>query len=443
MSSERHATWVTEVRGKKPARALGACVLEVKNGPDKGATAQVRSLRFRAGALQGNDLQLKDPSVSGHHFEIQLEPLGYRIRDLGSRNGTFVGGTRVLDAFLPSPGVITAGATELSFRVTDDVVELPASSADRFGPLLGASLPMRELFAQLERLAQGEATVLVTGETGTGKELVAEALHENSPRASGPLVVVDCGALAPTLVESELFGHEKGAFTGANEARAGVFERAKGGTVFLDEIGELALELQPRLLRVLERREVQRLGGKAPVKVDVRIVAATHRELEAEVNKGKFRADLFYRLSVLRVQMPALRERLEDVPLLVEHFLTSLKLPGAAAVDKATLDRLSAHAWPGNVRELRNAVERLAYGAAPFNAKPTVAVASTDGGGAGVDLEVPFLLQKEQLVGAFERRYAEALLKYSGDNLAKGARKAGLTRMAVVKMMTRLNLLGP
>ncbi|MBL8954280.1 MAG: sigma 54-interacting transcriptional regulator [Myxococcaceae bacterium] len=436
---DRHATWVTEVQGRRPVRALGACALEVVKGPDKGARAAVKQVRFRVGALQGNDLQLKDPSVSGHHFELTLEPLGYRVRDLGSRNGTFVGSTRVLDGYVTSPGVLRAGATEISFQVTDEIVELPASTATSFGPLLGQSVAMRELFAQLERLAAGESTVLVTGETGTGKELVAEALHEAGPRAKGPLVVVDCGALAPTLVESELFGHEKGAFTGATDARAGVFERANGGTVFLDEIGELPLELQPRLLRVLERREVTRLGGKGPVKVDVRVVAATHRELEAEVNKGRFRADLFYRLSVLRVHMPPLRDRLDDVPLLAEHFLQSLKLPGATSLDKAAIDRLQAHAWPGNVRELRNAIERLAHGAAPFTSAPAAA-APAGLSGVAIDLEQPFLLQKEALVNAFERRYAEALLKVSGDNLAAAARKAGLTRMAVVKMLSRLGL---
>jgi DNA-binding NtrC family response regulator len=434
--ADRRATWITEVKGKRPGRALGACTLEVTQGPDKGTKAAVKQVRFKVGALQGNDLQLKDPSVSGHHFELQLEPLGYRIRDLASRNGTFIGATRVLDAFVPSPGRIQAGATEIAFNVTDEVVELPASTASAFGPLLGQSVAMRELFAQLERLAAGDSTVLVTGETGTGKELVAEALHEAGSRAKGPLVVVDCGALAPTLVESELFGHEKGAFTGADQARPGVFERASGGTVFLDEIGELPLELQPRLLRVLERREVMRLGGKGPLKVDVRVVAATHRELEAEVNKGRFRADLFYRLSVLRVHMPALRDRLDDVPLLAENFLSTLRLPGATPLDRSAMDRLQAHAWPGNVRELRNAIERLAYGAAPFSAP----VGASSANLGSIDLEVPFLLQKDALVTAFERRYAEALLKVSGDNLAAAARKAGLTRMAVVKMLSRLGL---
>jgi DNA-binding NtrC family response regulator len=273
--------------------------------------------------------------------------------------------------------------------------------------------------------------VLINGETGVGKELVAEAIALASPRKDGPLVVVDCSALAPTLVESELFGHEKGAFTGAVASREGVFERAKGGTVFLDEIGELPLELQPRLLRVLERREVQRLGGKAPVPVDVRILAATHRSLEEEVNKGRFRADLFYRLSVLRVEVPPLRSRKEDIPQLISHFGGEGFSPG-----EAMLKRLVAHDWPGNVRELRNAVERL-----KANAEPLVAsVPSSSATSQPVSLEEPFLVQKERLVLAFERQYAEALVKSSGGNLAEAARRAGVSRMAVVKMLARLGL---
>jgi DNA-binding NtrC family response regulator len=265
-----------------------------------------------------------------------------------------------------------------------------------------------------------------------GKELVAEAIALASPRKDGPLVVVDCSALAPTLVESELFGHEKGAFTGAVASREGVFERAKGGTVFLDEIGELPLELQPRLLRVLERREVQRLGGKAPVPVDVRILAATHRSLEEEVNKGRFRADLFYRLSVLRVEVPPLRSRKEDIPMLIGHFGGAGFQPG-----EAMLKRLVAHDWPGNVRELRNAVERLKAKAEPLVA----AVAPSSGATAQpISLEEPFLVQKERMVLAFERQYAEALVKVSGGNLAEAARRAGVSRMAVVKMLARLGL---
>jgi len=296
VTAERR-TWVTRVGGERPRRALAAYTLTVVKGANAGTTVRVESPRFRIGALEGNGLTLRDPAVSGLHCELSHDELGVRVRDLGSKNGTFIEGVRVLDAVLTGKARLMVGATELEFAPAGLDIEVEASEAQAFGPLLGQSVLMRELFKQLESFAATDSTVLVNGETGVGKELVAEAIAQASNRANGPLVVVDCSALAPNLVESELFGHEKGAFTGATQARAGVFERATGGTVFLDEIGELPLELQPRLLRVLERREVQRVGGNAPIPVDVRIVAATHRRLEEEVNKGRFRADLFYRLS--------------------------------------------------------------------------------------------------------------------------------------------------
>ncbi|MEW6430499.1 MAG: sigma 54-interacting transcriptional regulator [Myxococcota bacterium] len=431
--TDRQSTWVTRMGGDRPRRALAVYTLTVAKGADRGKQVRVDRPRFSVGALDGNGLKLVDPTVSGLHLELSHDDAGIRVRDLGSRNGTFVDGVRVVEAILTGAATLTLGATELRFEPQAGAVELPASGVDRFGPLVGSSLPMRELYAQLEAFAKTDSTVLIHGETGTGKELVAEALVQASSRAERPLVVVDCSALAPTLVESELFGHEKGAFTGATQAKPGVFERASGGTVFLDEVGELPLELQPRLLRVLERREVQRLGAKAPTPVDVRILAATHRALEAEVNAGRFRADLFYRLSVLRVETPPLRERREDVPALVRHFAG----PGFT-VDEKTMRRLVAHDWPGNVRELRNAVERLRAGAQPLVAAPAATAPSP---GAVVRLDEPFLVQKERLVQAFERDYAKALLEACGGNLAEGARMAGVSRMAVVKMLGRLGLL--
>ena len=421
---------MTRVGGANPHRALATYTLKVLKGADAGKEVRVESPRFRVGALEGNGLRLADPAVSGLHVELAHDDAGVRVRDLGSRNGTFIDGVRVADAWLTAECVLRLGATELLFTPAHGSVEVAASATESFGPLKGTSVAMRELFAQLENFARTESTVLINGETGVGKELVAEAIAISSARKDGPLVVVDCSALAPTLVESELFGHEKGAFTGAAASREGVFERAKGGTVFLDEIGELPLELQPRLLRVLERREVQRLGGKAPVPVDVRILAATHRSLEEEVNKGRFRADLFYRLSVLRVDVPPLRERKEDIAPLVAHFGG----PGFNP-SEAMLKRLVAHDWPGNVRELRNAVERL-----KVNAEPLVARPAGSGSSQAVSLDEPFLVQKERLVLGFERQYAEALLKACGGNLAEAARLAGVSRMAVVKMLARLGL---
>jgi two-component system, NtrC family, response regulator GlrR len=434
-------SWVTEMHGHQLGRSLRRCRLRVLRGQEQGQVALLEQARFRIGAHPGNDLRLKDTTVSGHHCELALEPEGIRIRDLGSRNGTRVGGCRILEGWL-EPGVpFQLGGAELVVELTDDAVDVPVSSAERFHSLLGRSVAARELFAQLERASKVESTLLITGETGTGKELAAEAVIDAGARVSKPRVVVDCGALASALVESHLFGHEKGAFTGAVAARAGAFERASGGTVFLDEIGELPLELQPKLLRVLERREVQRLGGDSMIPVDVRVIAATHRSLEEECNRGRFRADLFYRVSVLRVRMPSLRERPDDIPLLARHFLRECTGRADAELPDATAQQLKDHAWPGNVRELRNAVERIAAGEpAPLTAGSSAVAGSTDSTGIP-DIETPFRLQKERLVGAFELRYAEALLAYAQGNLAKAARKAGMDRMAVVKLLSRHGLL--
>ncbi|MBL8912141.1 MAG: sigma 54-interacting transcriptional regulator [Archangium sp.] len=432
---DRRGTWVTQVAGGR-GRALASYRLTVTRGSSQGKAVQVRSPALRIGALAGNALQLDDPSVSGIHCELTHDEEGIRVRDLGSLNGTLIDGVLVRDAVLTRGATLSLGATEVRFEPGDEVVPLPASEAERFGPLLGKSAVMRELFHVLDGFAKSDATVLLRGETGAGKEAVAEALVQHGPRANAALVVVDCSALAPSLIESELFGHEKGAFTGAVSTREGAFERAHGGTVFLDEIGELPLELQPRLLRALERREVQRVGGSKPITVDVRIIAATHRALEEEVNRGRFRADLFYRLSVLRVDVPALRTRKEDLELLATHF-------AGRSIDAVTLERFKQHDWPGNVRELRNAVERWKAGAEPMQSTPGWPAASgsdikSAGEPAGaIDLSRPYLEQKERMVGAFERRYVKALLAACKGNLAEGARIAGVSRMAVVKLVSR------
>jgi transcriptional regulator with GAF, ATPase, and Fis domain len=414
--------------------------LEVHQGPDSPKIAQVRQTRFRVGALPSNDLRLTDPAVSRHHFELLLEDGGFRIRDLGSRNGTFVGDVQVREAILSQNARIRIGDTVIAFSLADESVDVPASPADRFGSLLGRSRAMRELFLELERVAATDATVLINGETGTGKEAVAEAIVGASPRAQGPLVIVDCGALAPTLVESELFGHEKGAYTGAVGSCAGAFERADGGTVLLDEIGELPLPLQPKLLRVLDTRQVQRLGGRTRKKFDIRILAATHRVLEEKVNQGSFRADLYYRLSVISLRLPPLRERREDIPLLAEHFLARDLEAMQTILTPEIVERLTEYGWPGNVRELRNAVERLALGSDPIGNGPCIQGASETSSGP-IDLNTPFRIQKDRLIRDFEARYAKSLLEYSPGNVSKAARKAGMDRMAVIKLLQRHGLL--
>ncbi|HEY3354485.1 MAG TPA: sigma 54-interacting transcriptional regulator [Polyangia bacterium] len=429
--------------------------LEVRQGPDAGLARDFDSDRIVLGTAPGTDLTLTDREVSRHHCEIQLGPDGYLLRDLGSTNGTFVEGLRAREVFLRDGAGLELGATRLAFRALADEAEIELCADDRFGGLIGVSAGMRRVFATLAKIAPRDVTALVTGESGTGKELVAQALHRASARSGGPFIVVDCGAMPATLMENEIFGHERGAFTGADRARAGAFERADGGTLFFDEIGELPLELQPKLLRALEGREVARLGGGAPRKVDVRVVAATNRDLRAEVNRGGFRGDLFYRLSVVEVRLPPLRERPEDVPALVRHFLDEAARRAGGGADyqlgPRTLERLQRHRWPGNVRELRNFVERsvsLAEGAlidgtltgleAP--AAPPAAPAPADAVAPAALLTLPFKAAKRLFTEPFERAYLEALLARVGGNVSKAAREADLDRAYLTQILKKYDL---
>ncbi|MFZ5470245.1 MAG: sigma-54 interaction domain-containing protein [Myxococcota bacterium] len=315
----------------------------------------------------------------------------------------------------------------------------PAEPTHYFG-LCGHSPAMRRLFTQLERVAPTDSTVLVTGETGSGKELVAQALHARSPRRDKPLVALDCGALSKNLVESELFGHEKGAFTGATTTHEGAFERAHQGTLFLDEVGELPLTLQPKLLRVLESREVRRVGGERSFGVDVRVLAATNRDLAAEMRGGRFRADLYYRLAVAHVHVPALRHRREDVPLLIEHFWS--RLPGERPPPPPELvEEWMAHDWPGNVRELANAVARVA-----ILEEPPASAQSDEPSEVmhvHVDVGEPFHQAKRRLLEEFDRRFVTALLRRHGGNVSAAARAAGIDRMSIHKILARLGLENP
>ncbi len=298
--------------------------LAVTAGPDASASFAPTSAKTVVGSGEAAELRLADPTVSRFHAELEAHDGAVRIRDLGSRNGLFVDGVRIFDAALHNGAVISLGQTRVVFTLDAEPVRVPISARDRFGVMVGRSLAMRRAFSVLERAAASEATVLLGGETGTGKEAAAESIHRESQRRDGPFVVVDCGAVPANLLESELFGHEKGAFTGADRARSGAFEEASGGTLFLDEIGELESDLQPKLLRVLEKREIKRVGSSKYAPVDVRIVAATNRNLRVEVNDKRFRSDLYYRLAVIEVTLPPLRERAEDLPPLVESILERL-----------------------------------------------------------------------------------------------------------------------
>ncbi len=406
----------------------------------------VSGLPLRVGANPGNDIVLRDTTASRVHAELSAEPTGVRVRDLGSTNGSWRQGVRLYDAIVPA-GLITMGESQLLIA-SEAPAKQALTEAARFGPLVGQSAPMRALFKTMSQVSRSNSTVLVRAESGSGKELVARALHEASERASKPYVVFDCAAAAPTLIESALFGHEKGAFTGATTRKIGVFEEAAGGTLFLDEIGELPLELQPRLLRALEAREIRRVGGDKSVPIDVRLIAATHRDLAREVNDGQFREDLYYRLAVVRLRIPPLRERLDDLRVLVEHLM--LQAVGGderrvetllAAMDETQWERLRAHPWRGNVRELRNAVERSLAMADSLSPSSDLEPAKLTGGDPeAVQLDQPFLEQKQQLLEAFEARYLQAMVDKHEGNLSRAAANAGIDRMYFKRLLKKYGL---
>ncbi len=418
---------------------LARLEVTVTAGADAGKRAASDRGLVRVGTAPELDLVLTDPTVSRHHCDLAVRGARVLVTDHRSSNGTFADGVRLYEAEVGAGTILRVGQSTLQVQSTEDTVQVPLSSRDRFGALLGQSPAMRRAFAILERVAATDATVLLEGESGTGKELAAEGLHAASPRADGPFVVFDCGAVQRELVESTLFGHVRGAFTGAVGDRAGLLEEADGGTIFLDEIGELPLDVQPKLLRALEKREVRPVGTNATRKVDVRIVAATNRNLEAEVNAGRFRADLYYRLAALRVELPPLRARAEDIPQLVQHFVEMLSPAGTTPPrlsDKA-LATLASQPWPGNVRELRNAVER-ALSVLGGEAFVTASVPTGAAPGAGTDLlTLPLLEARDRVLEEFEKRYLAEALRRNGGNVTATAREAGVNRKLIQRMMRR------
>ena len=334
--------------------------LVVVSGTDLQKAFAIEGKEVTIGSQGDNHCVLTDPTVSRHHAVIEETGEGYVLRDLGSTNGTYLSGILIKEAHLEYGSIIALGNTRLQFVPLEERVEILPSEEHYFGDVFGGSLEMRRIFSMLKKISPSDITVTIEGETGTGKELVARAIHSHSQRAKGPFMVIDCGSISKNLIESELFGHEKGAFTGATQTRRGAFEMADGGTIFIDEIGELGLEMQPKLLRVLEQREVRRVGGNEVFKVNVRVVAATNRDLASEVQKGRFREDLFYRISVVRIHLPPLREKGEDIPLLAQQFARELseqyRSGGDVAVSAEALEILRHYYWPGNVRELKNVI---------------------------------------------------------------------------------------
>lgn len=436
----------------------------IVDSPDAKENNRVHSFaqdEVRIGSGAEADITLADGSVSREHVAIRLLPDGFHLTDLGSTNGTFVGDLRVREVVVASETLLRLGKTALRLIPLSETVEHEVSPRASFGRMLGASAAMRETFALLERVAASDLTVLVEGETGTGKELAAEGLHDASGRA-GEFIAINCGAIPRELLESELMGHEKGAFTGAVRERKGAFVAADKGTLFLDEVGELPLDMQAKLLRALERREVKAVGSDRSVQVDVRVVAATNKNLAKESKAGRFRQDLYYRLAVVTVKIPPLRTRLEDLRLLVDGIWEELGrrrkaqgLPSPEKLDATAMGMLTRYDFPGNVRELRNIVERWAvlgtHGTpgetSPLGpGSPTTPPSSTLSGAQGDPfadvIDLPYHEAKDALTERFERAFTQSILEKSGGNVSKAARDAGIDRRHLQRMMARFGIRG-
>ena len=426
--------------------------LIVVSGLARGKRVPVRD-RVRVGKSSDNDLVLPDDTVSRHHCEIVRTENGIVVRDLESTNHTKVGRTKVREATIDDGTTLTVGNVEVVLRSEPGRAHVLPSEASRFGDALGPSLAMRTIFGVLERIAPTDASVLIEGETGTGKDVLARSIHSYSPRKDDPFVVVDCGAISYNLIESELFGHERGAFTGAVSARQGAFEVAGAGTIFLDEVGELPLDVQPKLLRVLEAGEFRRVGGNRVAKANARIVAATKRNLKEEVDRGKFREDLYFRLSVVPITVPPLRTRREDIPPLIEHFLELARQrdPAAASISlsRETISSLTAHDWPGNVRELRNVLDRAIYMATASDENELrlvdLPVTAAPGGSKGVidfDAGQSYREVRANFEADFERRYVSWLLDRHQGNISAAAREARMDRKHLYDLARKHGLRG-
>jgi DNA-binding NtrC family response regulator len=427
----------------KPVRTTELAVALVRvaragSGPAGGAEAVGE--RTSVGSAEGNALRLDDRGVSRFHLEVAATPGGIEVVDLGSTNGTWLGPVRVQRALVPSGTTLRVGGCELVVADAGASAEaLP--DEEQLSGLRGRSMPMKRLMTKVRSVATSNVAVLVTGESGTGKELVARAIHDLGARAAGPFEVVDCGALVPTLVASELFGHERGAFSGADTRHVGAFERASGGTLFLDEIGELPMGIQSALLGALERKRVRRLGAKTDVAIDVRVVAATHRDLRSEVNEGRFRLDLFYRLAVVTLQTPPLRQRPDDIALLADHFLRQAGRtePLAHWLSPEALRSLESRPFEGNVRELRNLIEALvALGELP-DASDAASSDPADAAPGQAALR-SYREARDDAMSRFEREYIAALMTLTAGNASRAARLAHMDRSHLLDLLRKHGL---
>jgi DNA-binding NtrC family response regulator len=456
-----------------PTLHLRRCMLQMADDPSQEWTFDKEEIRI--GSMDDNDIVLADDTVSRYHCRIVQDETSYIVMDNASTNGTFINKVRVREGFLKPGCTLSVGQSQLKWNAREEEVPILPSRADRCGGLIGGNAKMRELYSIIEKIAPTATTVVIDGETGTGKEVVAQSIHSLSPRSRNELVVFDCGAVPPNLIESELFGHEKGSFTGAMMSREGLFEMADGGTLFLDELGELPIDLQPKLLRALEQREVRRVGATKPQKVDVRIIAATNRNLEDEVRAGRFRQDLFYRLSVVRLHLPALRDRTDDIPTLVQHFLdhgSYNRQPGGGprvrSVAREALVALQHYPWPGNVRELLNVIERavsfcdhgvieasdlpdyIRTAKAPPREQPRRAASVAPAASLApqppptpeelLAVGVTFKDAKERWVATFERDYIVQMLRRNNGNISHAARHADIDRKYFRKLMKKYDI---
>ncbi len=438
-------TQLIERNGKTVARRLQKVRVVVVEGPDKGATFEGAQDEIRIGGSDDNDLVLTDPAVSRRHLSLTLTGDGIRVNDLGSTNGVYLGDVRVHDVVLPGAREVSLGDSRVRVEPLAEAVEHELSAGVRFGRLVGSSVAMREVFAVLERIAASDITVLVEGETGSGKELVADAIHRQGARAGGPFIAVDCGAIPREALEGELFGVEKPAE--GQRARQGAFLAAEGGTLFLDEVTELPPELQSKLLRVIESREVRPLGAEKSHPVDARVVASTSRNLPREVKEGRFRQDLYYRLAAVVVKLPPLRSRLEDVPVLVDTILDDLNrrrtaqgLPVYPGLDRRAMELLAHYDFPGNVRELRNLVERFAVLGPDPAALARGHVTLERPGGHEIRTDLPFHDAKEIWTEIFEKTYLTKLLASHHGNVSAAARTSGIDRRHLQRLMVKHDL---
>jgi transcriptional regulator with PAS, ATPase and Fis domain len=423
-------TYTKRISGKDDDQK-GRAVLRITEGAGKGKSVEITS-SLTIGSRPDSDLRLEDPTVSRKHAEISRTAEGFLLQDAGSTNGTFLNGVRVDRAYLRDGAVVTVGETSMVYSTGADGALRGEQVPSIFGQMVAVSEPMLKAFALLEGLAASDITVLIEGETGTGKELAARAVHDRSPRAGRPFVIFDCSTVPGQLMESELFGHTKGAFTGASEARPGAVDEAEGGTLFLDEIGDLPLDLQPKLLRLLDLKEFKRVGTSDRKIADVRFVAATNVDLEDQVRRDLFRRDLYFRISAAKVTLLPLRERPRDIPALARHFLGTLSREQGRSLTlkKDALGALSKHPWPGNVREVKNLLETA------------VALCRSDTISAK---DLPFQTADSQasvggsLAGAEEQAIKEALEKAAG-NRRKAARLLGIAPSTLYAKMKKFDL---